>query len=276
MSAKAIEAEANRVAAGEYDSDDSDSDGMGRKHRRLRGSGGVTTPRFGPDDGGEPSACPHCQRPARSREERFGMHWRKFGYHGPAYCRRCAVQFHAHMKCLVQEGTCSVVSRCERCKPILVYFRADPSGIMRGIPSEAQAALDSTPAASNRPPPRPKAHRAFRSGSGPPIIKQENLRILFTYMAERQRVFHRWLDNAPTPWTSDAVLLRGRMCNNFRFLDRESAWLVANVIEPLRDQPADLLFNVLLFRTYLNWVSSCLSVPRWDLGHPAHPGAVHD
>ena len=52
------------------------------------------------------------------------------------------------------------------------------------------------------------------------------------------------------------MLVAGRLCNNYRFLDRETTWVIAHVVEPLRDRPADLLFNLVIFRCYLNWHSS--------------------
>ena len=52
------------------------------------------------------------------------------------------------------------------------------------------------------------------------------------------------------------TIANGRMCNVRRFLDRESAWCIAHIIQPLRHKPAELLFNVLLFRCYFNWSKS--------------------
>jgi hypothetical protein len=95
--------------------------------------------------------------------------------------------------------------------------------------------------------------RAFSSGSGVPKLKEENTLLWFQYIAERQRVFNCWFHGARRPWTNDPTLAHGRMCNNYRFLDRESAWSIAHIVEPLRNRPADLIFNVILFRCYLNW-----------------------
>ena len=105
-------------------------------------------------------------------------------------------------------------------------------------------------------PKKPKV-RAPRSGKGAPVLHEENLALWFGYIAERQRVFRGWMrGGAGAPWTADTIIANGRMCNVFRFLDRESAWVAAHVLEPLRDRPADLIFNVLIFRCYLNWHKS--------------------
>ena len=84
---------------------------------------------------------------------------------------------------------------------------------------------------------------AAQRGTGRPVWKEENLRSFYRFIAERQRVYSRWYASAPAPWTSDQTLAVGRFANIFRFLDRESVWLCAHIIEPLRHRPADLLFN---------------------------------
>ena len=96
------------------------------------------------------------------------------------------------------------------------------------------------------------ARPSIPSGEGEPVLRADNVRRWFAYIAERQRVYRKWLSNYAPPYTSDQIIAHGRMCNNFRYLDRETTWLVANILLPLRHNPADLLFNVLLFRVYLN------------------------
>ena len=129
-------------------------------------------------------------------------------------------------------------------------------------PQKKQRAQKPVPAQRKQPPtdpalrdPRAK-RRAFSSGSGVPELKEENTLLWFQYIAERQRVYNCWFQGAGHPWTKDTTLAHGRMCNNYRFLDRESTWAVANIVEPLRHRPADLLFNILIFRCYLNWHKS--------------------
>ena len=65
------------------------------------------------------------------------------------------------------------------------------------------------------------------------------------------------------------TIANGRMCNVRRFLDREAAWCIAHIIQPLRHKPAELLFNVLLFRCYFTWSKSAgfcglQSTPSFD------------
>ena len=275
-----------------YDSDDEDFDGRTRKRRRPTSSSASTpSHRLGAS---AIQICPHCQGACEVHTRldvpwgRVDRHWHQFGYDGPPCetdsrclapfsvhvsevacatcptdCTKCATTFHTHMTRPDNRVECSAVQRCDCCSKILLHFTSDPTTAMVESPAplavQLQKGLITAGANGGKKlklRKRPKKNRVFRSGTGPPVLKEGNLRIWFTYIAERQRVFHKWLNNAQTPWTRDPVIANGRMCNNFRYMDRESVWLVSNVIEPLRNRPADLLFNVLLFRTYLNWHKS--------------------
>jgi hypothetical protein len=92
------------------------------------------------------------------------------------------------------------------------------------------------------------------------VLNGANAKLWFRFIAERQRIFGRWQRGAPPPYTSDPHLTQGRMCNVFRFLDRQSVWCLAHILEPLRHRPADLLLNVLLFRCFLNRGSALAAV----------------
>ena len=85
------------------------------------------------------------------------------------------------------------------------------------------------------------------------MLSEANVVLFFRFVAERQRVYQKWHSSAPAPWTADPTIAGGRFCNVFRYLDRESVWAVAHIITPLLSRPADLVFNILIFRTYLNW-----------------------
>ncbi len=80
--------------------------------------------------------------------------------------------------------------------------------------------------------------------------------------AERQRIFGLWRQGSDGPprstWTSDPVFARVKICNVFRFQDRATAWLLARVLGPLaqHNRPGDVLFNAMIFRSYLTWEKS--------------------
>lgn len=102
--------------------------------------------------------------------------------------------------------------------------------------------------------------------------------------------WQKWLARCPKPWSVDKALQIGRFCNVFRFLDRESLFVMNEIIIPLRGSgsnrdhfaalqavaaapaaaqdpdekqepmvdpvvgadPEKLLFNIILFRAYVN------------------------
>ena len=66
-------------------------------------------------------------------------------------------------------------------------------------------------------------------------------------------MYQKWCTRQPTPWTTDPLISQGRMCNVFRALDKETVYCARAVIEPLWKRPADLLFNLIIFRAYINW-----------------------
>jgi len=80
---------------------------------------------------------------------------------------------------------------------------------------------------------------------------------LFWYwINERHAIYLSRAAGNPKPWTSDGILRSFKFTNVFRQLDRGTEWLTANVIEPHRHDPADLLFfNVAWYRMF-NWTGT--------------------
>jgi hypothetical protein len=172
----------------------------------------------------------------------IGQHWRRWGI--------AKVTGTGPWTCATHPGLCMRINPCEA---IVGSRKTRPNSLF-------EYASDG---------PKHVKLRAPRSGKGPPQLHEENAALWFGYVAERHRTFQGWLgeSGAPPPWTSDPIISKGRMCNVFRFLDRESAWLAANVLEPLRNRPADLIFNVLIFRCYLNWHKSAEIVGVQSVEH---------
>lgn len=176
----------------------------------------------------------------------IGQHWRRWGIAkvtgvGPWTCA-------THPGLCNRENPCEAIVGSRKTRPASLYEYASDG-------------------------PKHVKLRAPRSGKGPPQLNEENVALWFRYVAERHRTFRGWLGESGTapPWTTDPIISKGRMCNVFRFLDRESAWLAAHILEPLRNRPADLIFNVLIFRCYLNWHKSAQivgvqSVATFDAG----------
>jgi hypothetical protein len=71
------------------------------------------------------------------------------------------------------------------------------------------------------------------------------------FAAERQRMYRKRLQDAPGPWTADAVLSRYRFTNVYRASDRVSQYLLSNVIYDGRARTAiDDALRILLFKIF--------------------------
>jgi hypothetical protein len=75
-------------------------------------------------------------------------------------------------------------------------------------------------------------------------------RIFWKFAAERQRIFFRRVKCLPPPHTSDPILLKYRFTNAYRAADRVSQYLIRRVIYQGSQQPAEIVFRSLLFRTF--------------------------
>ena len=72
------------------------------------------------------------------------------------------------------------------------------------------------------------------------------------FAAERLAVYHRRLEGAPGPWTTDPVLQTYRFTNTYRAADRVSQYLISEVqYHPDRSQePREVFFRTLLFKVF--------------------------
>lgn len=93
------------------------------------------------------------------------------------------------------------------------------------------------------------------------------------FAQERQDVFHRRLLGAPPPWSKDPVIANHKFTNAFRASDRESQFLIREVVGTQSRSPADTFFRILLFRLFnrastwqlLNRVLGELSIDEFDI-----------
>ncbi len=70
------------------------------------------------------------------------------------------------------------------------------------------------------------------------------------FAAERQRIFMRRANGAPPPWTDDPILNEYKFTNAYRASDRVSQYLIRHVIYEGDQEPAELLFRILLFKIF--------------------------
>jgi len=84
--------------------------------------------------------------------------------------------------------------------------------------------------------PRPKPTPVFRS--------------YWRFACERQGVFIRRLRGLPPPWTDDPVIASYKFTNAFRVSDRESQFLIREVIGQQKRCHGDTFFRIILFRLF--------------------------
>jgi len=94
------------------------------------------------------------------------------------------------------------------------------------------------------------------------IIKQTNKRhwlptkttkVFDTYWrfaAERQAIFFKRLLGEKMPWTNDRILRDYKFTNVYRASDRVSQFLIRNVIYDGAQEPNEIFFRILLFKTF--------------------------
>jgi hypothetical protein len=70
------------------------------------------------------------------------------------------------------------------------------------------------------------------------------------FAAERQAIFFRRLQGERLPWTDDTILSKHKFTNAYRASDRVSQYLIRHVIYEGSQKPEEILFRILLFKTF--------------------------
>ena len=71
------------------------------------------------------------------------------------------------------------------------------------------------------------------------------------WIIERNRIYIRKeIDKQPFPWTNDSILREFRFTNVKRWQDRESRWLIDNVLSNETLSLEDKIYNCILFRSW--------------------------
>jgi hypothetical protein len=99
------------------------------------------------------------------------------------------------------------------------------------------------PRATNKPP-----ECATIDGHRFPL--SDVFRVFFPFVAERHMMFKKRLAKQPRPWTEDAILNEFPFTNVFRVLDRNTQYILRNVIRQGEQDLTEMFFRVLLFRTF--------------------------
>ena len=70
------------------------------------------------------------------------------------------------------------------------------------------------------------------------------------YANERQNIFFKRIRGEQPPWTNNKILMNHRFTNVYRACDKVSQYLIKNVIYSFTGNEEDLLFRILLFKTF--------------------------
>lgn len=63
-------------------------------------------------------------------------------------------------------------------------------------------------------------------------------------------IFWKRKDNQNPPWTQDPILQQHKFTNVYRFLDRESQYLIFQIINPFRGKEEDLMLTIILYKIF--------------------------
>ncbi len=101
----------------------------------------------------------------------------------------------------------------------------------------------------SRPSPQRSGPSRFKTG-GRVLAVSECFDTYWRFAAERQRIFRSRASGLPAPWTADPILRRHKFTSVYRAADRVSQHLVRNVIYTGPQDPAEVLFRILLFKVF--------------------------
>lgn len=81
-------------------------------------------------------------------------------------------------------------------------------------------------------------------------LHSKNFRMFFYWMYERQNIwYNRFVLKQDRPWTKDKILDEYKFTNVYRELDRNTLWLIKNVIKR-KFSPKDMLWQIIVFRYF--------------------------
>lgn len=84
-------------------------------------------------------------------------------------------------------------------------------------------------------------------------VCEENLTLFFKTMYERQMIWkRRFIDKKPRPWTNNKIFQENKFTNVYRELDRNSQWLIKNIILDDALDLKNLIWKMMVFRFFNN------------------------
>lgn len=83
-----------------------------------------------------------------------------------------------------------------------------------------------------------------------PTETTEVFNTYWRFAAERQAIFFKRIKTLKPPWTKDHILQNYKFTNAYRASDRVSQFLIRNVIYKGSQEPEEVFFRILLFKTF--------------------------
>jgi hypothetical protein len=82
-------------------------------------------------------------------------------------------------------------------------------------------------------------------------VQQENLNLFFETMKERQLIWkRRFIDKKERPWTENKIFQEYKFTNVYRELDRNSQWLIKNIILDDSLDLKNMVWKMMVFRYF--------------------------
>lgn len=92
--------------------------------------------------------------------------------------------------------------------------------------------------------------RSFKRDQWAPTKTTEVFDTFWYFAAERQSIFFRRLNGEKEPWTKDPILQQYKFTNAYRASDRVSQFLIRHIIYAGEQDPKEIIFRILLFKTF--------------------------
>lgn len=78
----------------------------------------------------------------------------------------------------------------------------------------------------------------------------------------------RFVDCSPAPWTENEIFAKYKFCNLYREHDRSSQWEIRNIIMDDSLSDKNLVWKILVYRTFNNPETFARAIDKWQNGIP--------
>jgi thymidylate kinase len=152
----------------------------------------------------------------------------------------------AYQQLVLEEKDRQLVSVIQNSKPLLEVVSKVIAGICDLAPEKESLKLRQEPLGF-----QPKSKiRACKRDRWAPTKTTEVFNTYWYFAAERQSIFFNRLRGGSQPWTRDPILKNYKFTNAYRASDRTSQFLIRNVIYAGEQNTTELIFRILLFKTF--------------------------